>query len=65
MEREQIICHCRNITYGLLEDVIEAGYTSYQEIFNLLHFGVGCGGCKAKIRQLIYLMNVERKKKGL
>ena len=45
MKREKIACNCKNITYGMIEDAIQNGASSYEEVEKLLKFGTGCGQC--------------------
>ena len=42
MKREKEACHCKNITYGMIEDVQK-----------LTGFGTGCGKCRDFIRCLV------------
>ena len=53
MKREKIACNCKNITYGMIEDAIKNGASSYEEVEKLLKFGTGCGQCKESIHFLI------------
>lgn len=53
MNRNKIACNCKDITYGMIEDVIVAGATSYEEVEGKLRFGTGCGKCKEFIQYLI------------
>lgn len=63
MDRDKVICRCLGTTYGQLEDVVYMGYSNYQEVFSVLKFGIGCGGCRSRIRQMIYFMAQERDRK--
>ena len=53
MKREKIACNCQNITYGMIEDAIANGASSYEEVEAQLKFGTGCGQCKEFIHFLI------------
>ena len=53
MKREKIACNCKNITYGMIEDAIQNGASSYEEVEEFLKFGTGCGQCKEFIHFLI------------
>ena len=53
MNRQKTACHCKNITYGMIEDAIKAGATSYEEVEKRLRFGTGCGKCKEFIQHLV------------
>lgn len=46
MNRNKEACHCKNITYGNIEDAIKAGANSYESVQEKLKFGTGCGKCK-------------------
>ena len=53
MKREKTACHCKNITYGMIEDAIKNGAKSYEDVEKKLSFGTGCGKCKEFIQYLI------------
>ena len=53
MKRNKIACNCKNISYGMIEDAIKNGATSYEEVEKLLRFGTGCGKCKEFIFYLV------------
>ena len=46
MNRQKTACNCKNIAYGMIEDAIMAGATSYEEVEKQLRFATGCGKCK-------------------
>lgn len=56
LDRNQMICRCMRITVKDVIDAYNNGATTYQELFKVLNFGVGCGGCRNKIKQLIYII---------
>ena len=62
MNRQKTACHCKNITYGMIEDAIQNGASSYEEVEELLKFGTGCGQCKEFIHFLIRDILEERRK---
>ena len=35
MKREKEACHCKNITYGMIEDAVKSGASSYEEVQKL------------------------------
>lgn len=53
MNRNKEACHCKNVTYGMIEDAIKAGCTSYKDLQEKLRFGTSCGKCKEFIQHLI------------
>ena len=62
MKREKIACNCKNITYGMIEDAIKNGASSYEEVEQILKFGTVCGKCKEFIHYLVrnYLEEQEK-----
>ena len=38
MNRQKIACNCKNITYGMIEDVIKAGAKNYEDVEKQLRF---------------------------
>lgn len=63
MKREKTACHCKNITYGMIEDAILQGAGSYEEVQEKLRFGTGCGKCREFIGYLIRDILEEHKEK--
>lgn len=53
MNKSKEACHCKSITYGMLEAAIKAGYTNYEDLQEKLRFGTSCGKCQEFIRHLI------------
>ena len=53
MKREKLACSCKDVTYGMIEDAIRNGASSYEELEAKLRFGTGCGKCKEFIRVLV------------
>ena len=46
MNRNKEACHCRNVTYGMIEDAIKNGAETLQEVQAATGAGKGCGKCK-------------------
>ena len=40
MKREKTACHCKNITYGMIEDAIKNGAKSYEDVEKKLGLNV-------------------------
>jgi len=53
MNRNKEACHCRNITYGMIEDAVKSGAKTVEDVEKLTHFGTGCGKCRAFIACLV------------
>lgn len=53
MKREKLACSCKDVTYGMIEDAIRNGASSYEELEAKLRFGTGCGKCKEFIHVLV------------
>lgn len=53
MNRNKEACHCKNITYGMIEDAVKQGAKTYEEVQEKTRFGTGCGKCRDFIRCLV------------
>ena len=53
MNRNKEACHCRNVTYGMIEDAIKNGAETLQEVQDATGAGKGCGKCKEFLNYLI------------
>lgn len=53
MNRNKEACHCRNVTYGMIEDAIKNGAETLQEVKDATGAGKGCGKCKEFLNYLI------------
>lgn len=53
MNRNKEACHCRNVTYGMIEDAIKNGAHTLQEVQNATGAAKGCGQCKDFLACLI------------
>ena len=53
MNRKKEAYHCKNITYGMIEDAIKAGAKDFEEVQKATGFGTGCGKCRDFIRCLV------------
>ena len=53
MKRDKLACSCKDVTYGMIEDAIRNGASSYEELEAKLRFGTGCGKCKEFIHVLV------------
>lgn len=63
VNRNKEACHCRNVTYGMIEDAVKAGAKTPREVERVTHYGGGCGKCREFIEYLIrdLLENTEKK----
>ena len=46
MNRNKEACHCRNVTYGMIEDAIKNGAETFQDVQDATGAAKGCGQCK-------------------
>ena len=64
MNRRKGACHCRNITYGMIEDAVRSGADTLQAVMDATGAGKGCGKCRDFLEYLIrdILEELEREK---
>lgn len=53
MNRSKEACHCRNVTYGMIEEAIKNGAETLQEVQDATGAAKGCGQCKDFLMCLI------------
>jgi assimilatory nitrate reductase electron transfer subunit len=51
--REATVCMCNAVTAGTIEDAISDGCDSVAEVGRCTRAGTGCGGCRARISEMI------------
>ena len=60
LNRRKEACHCKNVTYGMIEDAIRNGADTLQQIMDVTGAGKGCGKCKDFLEYLIRDMKEEQ-----
>ena len=53
MDREEIICHCMEVTAGAIRDAAAAGAKTVEEIQEATGAGTVCGGCLDDIQMIL------------
>ena len=53
LNRSKEACHCKNVTYGMIEDAIRNGADTLQQVMDVTGAGKGCGKCKDFLEYLI------------
>ena len=62
LNRRKEACHCKNVTYGMIEDAIRNGANTLQQVMDATGAGKGCGKCKEFLEYLIRDLQDELKK---
>lgn len=60
MNRNKEACHCKNITYGMIEDAIRNGAVTLQQVMDVTGAGKGCVKCKDFLEYLIRYIKDEQ-----
>ena len=53
MNRSKEACHCKNVTYGMIEDAVRNGADTLQQVMHATGAGKGGGKCNAFVECLI------------
>ena len=64
LNRSKEACHCRNVTYGMIEAAIRNGADSLQQVMEATGAGKGCGKCKEFLGYLVRDIKEELKNDG-
>jgi assimilatory nitrate reductase electron transfer subunit len=51
--RDATVCMCNAVTAGTIEDAISEGCETVAEVGRCTRAGTGCGGCRARITDMI------------
>ncbi|WP_341955408.1 FAD-dependent oxidoreductase [Microbacterium sp. LWH13-1.2] len=52
--RDATLCICNAVTVGQVEDAVDDGCTSVAAVGDCTRAGTGCGGCRARITELLH-----------
>ncbi|WP_435747470.1 FAD-dependent oxidoreductase [Microbacterium sp. PMB16] len=52
--RDATLCICNDVTIGQVEDAIDDGCATVAEVGGCTRAGTGCGGCRARIAELVH-----------
>lgn len=58
MDKKELICICNAVSYETIEDLIEKGASTYEEIALATDAGSVCGGCIERIEEIIERLSV-------
>ena len=61
LNRSKEACHCKNVTYGMIEDAVRSGADTVQQVIDVTGAGKGCGKCKEFLEHLIRDIKEEQK----
>lgn len=53
MDSDEIICSCLDITKGMIQEAVNSGATSLEEVQAINSVGTICGACIEDVEQLI------------
>ena len=53
MDRDKTVCYCMGITNGLIQDAVEAGAKTLEEVQEQTMAGTVCGSCRENIQHLV------------
>lgn len=53
MERTDVVCFCKKVTYGDVLDSIKSGSKTLDDIKATTSAGITCGACKARLMKIL------------
>lgn len=60
MKRDDIVCACTGVTVGMIQDVIEAGANSLDEVQEATEAGTVCGSCIEELEHVVQTLLNEK-----
>lgn len=53
MEKNEVLCHCFNVTVGDVLEAIENGAETFEEVQEATQLGNGCGSCIESAQEIV------------
>lgn len=53
MDRDEIVCNCMGVTAGEIQDAIEGGASTVEQVQEATGAGTVCGGCLEEIQKMV------------
>lgn len=53
MNPDEVICSCLDITKGMIQEAVNSGATTLEEVQEINNVGTICGACIEDVEQLI------------
>lgn len=59
MKENYTVCHCKQVTYAQIADVLESHtkfdsvLEAFEDVQHVTHCSTGCGGCHQKIMDIL------------
>ncbi|RKJ00292.1 (2Fe-2S)-binding protein [bacterium D16-54] len=53
MDRDEIVCNCMGVTAGEIQDAIEGGASTVEQVQEVTGAGTVCGGCLEEIQKMV------------
>ena len=62
MKLDKVVCHCMNITNGMIKDAVESGAKTLKDVQEQTGATTVCGACLEDVQRLVeFLVNEEGK----
>ena len=52
-DRNDIICHCQEVTYGTIVEAISNGANTVEIIGDITEAGISCGSCIEELEEIL------------
>ena len=60
MDREKVVCNCLNVTNGMIQDAVNDGANTLEEVQEITGAGTVCGNCLDDLENLVNAFVKER-----
>ena len=60
MDREKVVCNCLNVTNGMIQDAVNDGANTLEEVQEITGAGTVCGICLDDLENLVNTFVKER-----
>lgn len=63
MKPEKVVCNCMGVTIGMIQDAIESGASSLDEVQAVTQAGTVCGACLEDLERVVEALLEEKSQK--
>lgn len=63
MNPDKVVCNCMGVTIGMIEEAIDAGARSFDEVQAATQAGTVCGACEDDVERVVQAILEEKKLK--
>lgn len=61
MDSDKVVCNCLNVTIGMIQDAVNSGASTVEEVQEITGAGTVCGACLEDVEHLVEEFTAQKK----